>query len=38
VLPAELGRLTSLQDLILQGNHLRELPAELGQLTSLRTH
>ena len=34
-LPAEIGQLTSLTELGLQGNQLTSLPAEIGQLTSL---
>ena len=36
-LPAEIGQLTSLQQLMLGGNQLTALPAEIGQLTSLHT-
>lgn len=32
----ELGQLSSLQDLVLNGNELTQLPAELGQLSSLQ--
>ena len=34
-LPAEIGQLTSLQELYLYGNQLTSFPAEIGQLTSL---
>ena len=34
-LPAEIGNLTSLQQLILRSNELTTLPAEIGNLTSL---
>ena len=34
-LPAEIGQLTSLEELFLQRNQLTSLPAEIGQLTSL---
>ena len=33
--PAEIGQLTSLRQLNLDGNQLTSLPAEIGQLTSL---
>jgi len=33
--PAEIGQLTSLEELGLGGNQLTSLPAEIGQLTSL---
>jgi leucine-rich repeat protein SHOC2 len=36
VLPAEIGQLTSLETLRLEGNQLTVLPPEIGQLTSLR--
>src|SRR5207302_1275684 len=35
-LPAEIGRLTCLQNLDLTGNQLSDLPAEIGRLTSLQ--
>ena len=34
-LPAEVGQLTSLQELHLHDNQLTSVPAEIGQLTSL---
>jgi len=34
--PAEIGQLTSLRELFLEGNQLTGVPAEIGQLTSLR--
>src|SRR5258708_647081 len=34
-LPTEIGQLTSLQYLMLEGNQLTALPPEIGQLTSL---
>src|SRR4029453_11875160 len=36
-LPEELGRLASLQQLILDGNQLTTLPEALGQLTNLQS-
>ena len=35
-LPAEIGQLTALRELNLEGNPLTSVPAEIGQLTSLR--
>ena len=35
-LPAEIGQLTSLEELDLYDNQLTSVPAEIGQLTSLR--
>jgi hypothetical protein len=35
VVPAELGRLTALRDLRLNGNKFTSVPAELGRLTAL---
>lgn len=35
-LPPEIGQLTSLSELILEGNVLNTLPPEIGQLTALR--
>ena len=35
-LPAEIGQLTSLEQLWLSHNQLTSLPAEIGQLTSLK--
>ena len=35
--PAEIGQLTSLEELDLDGNQLTSVPAEIGQLTSLRS-
>ncbi|NDE82091.1 MAG: leucine-rich repeat domain-containing protein [Chlamydiia bacterium] len=35
-LPAEIGRLTNLEDLNLNGNNLTKLPAAIGGLTNLR--
>ena len=34
--PAEIGQLTSLRELVLYDNQLTSLPAEIGQLASLR--
>jgi leucine-rich repeat protein SHOC2 len=34
--PAEIGQLTSLAQLLLRGNRLTSVPAEIGQLRSLR--
>ena len=34
-MPAEIGQLTSLEDLNLDRNQLTSVPAEIGQLTSL---
>ena len=34
-IPAEVGRLTALRELILDDNQLTSVPAEIGQLTSL---
>ncbi len=36
-LPPEIGQLTELRTLMLDGNQLTELPPEIGQLTELRT-
>ncbi|MCA9416831.1 MAG: leucine-rich repeat domain-containing protein [Candidatus Omnitrophica bacterium] len=35
-LPVEIGQITSLRNLHLDGNRLRSLPAEIGRLTALR--
>ena len=35
-LPAEIGQLTSLTELVLNDNQLTSVPAEIGQLTSLK--
>ena len=35
-MPAEIGRLSALRELILDYNQLTSVPAEIGQLTSLR--
>ena len=35
VMPAEIGQLTSLEELFLDSNRLTTVPAEIGQLTSL---
>src|SRR5713226_8715364 len=36
LLPAEIGQLTNLQQLILANNQLSQLPGEIGQLTNLQ--